>query len=76
LNGQKKQEFLNNKGGRQMVAPEQTVAAVEYYDGQTYIRIFDSFCKEKTPQNVEEILRRIADRAIKRLVRTATNETL
>lgn len=33
----------------------------EFYIGNTHIRICDDYCRDKTPEEVEAILKRIAD---------------
>lgn len=36
----------------------------DYYIGNTHVRICDDYCRDKTPEDVQEILDRIAARAL------------
>lgn len=35
----------------------------DFYIGNTHVKIDDEYCRDKTPEEVQEILDRIADRA-------------
>ena len=39
----------------------------DYYIGHTHVRICDDYCRDKTPEQVREILDRIAKNAIRHL---------
>lgn len=44
----------------------------DFYIGNTHIKICDDYCKDKTPEQVQEILKRIAQQALPGIQR-ATN---
>ncbi len=44
------------------------MAVVEdFYIGNTHVRIHDDYCKDKTPEDVQKILERIARKTLKPL---------
>ena len=56
----------------------------DFYIGNTHVKIDDEYCRDKTPEEVQEILDRIADRAYraiygaeqqKKMEELQTNET-
>lgn len=53
-----------------MVATEHI--AKEFNIGNTRVKICDDYCRTKTPQEVDAILKRIAERAFKPLTYAAT----
>ena len=46
----------------------------EFYIGNTKVRICDDYCRDKTPEDVERILRRIAANALRAFQAAAEQE--
>ena len=46
-----------------MTALEQGNVVKDYYIGDTRVKICDDYCRDCTPQEIDEILKRIARRA-------------
>ena len=48
-----------------MKPPEIGNVVKEFYIGKTKVKICDDYCRDKTPEDVEKILNRIAERALR-----------
>ena len=57
----------DNIGEKSNVAMDKRSLAKEFKIGNTLIRIFDDYCRDKTPEDVQAILDRIAHRVEEQL---------
>lgn len=55
--------------GKKVEPPKVGHIVKEYYDGNTHIIICDDYCRDKTPEDVEAILDRIAEIAYPNLLK-------